>query len=433
MEAKTLRYHLIKNILTLLNEKFTLHGVRVAYISLKMCQYENRTVDKKLRNFIEAALLHDIGAYSTEEVKDMLRFETTTTLNHSYYGYLFLKYLSEYKDYAETIKYHHTKYIDRHAIKSIFLPDAFRIHLADRVDISFLNNDTEKELIQKIKKMSGVWFNPSDVDLFIKANEKYHIVTHLENNDFEQDLIDFYSNFDYDFQEILSILRMLTYSIDFRSEQTVIHTISSAITAKELGKYFNLSDDMQEDLYIGALLHDIGKIDVPLEILESTERLSEEEMVIMRGHVDKTEKIIKGYVSDQVVKIASRHHERLDGSGYPNHLTAKDLSLSERIVAVSDVFCALVEKRTYKNSYHKEEVLGLLHQMANDNLFDKHVIDALTENYDNILKSIKKSSFSIRSKYTNLKTEYLNFIKESEKNNITFASGGELFPAFTSN
>ena len=93
---------------------------------------------------------------------------------------------------------------------------------------------------------------------------------------------------------------MLVYIIDFRSQYTVIHTLATTIFAQELGELMHLSAQEKYSMYYGALLDDIGKIAIPLSILESTGKLSDKEMDIMKKHVEITDHILKGVVDDEV-------------------------------------------------------------------------------------------------------------------------------------
>lgn len=431
----SIRYHLVKNVLNLLNEKFTEHGLRVAYIMLKMCEYEGSKPDTAMRKLLELCILHDIGAYSTEEVKDMLRFETTTTMHHSAYGYLFLKYLTYLSEDADIILHHHLKYQDKDKYSGAFLAPALRIHLADRVDICNLNSSTEEEVLDNIQRLSGICFDPADVELFFRANEAYRIIKHLreeqkgEKQFYEEELIAFYSRFPYEFDEIIEVLKILVYSIDFRSEQTVIHTISTAIISQFLGRQFQVSEQVQNDLYFGALLHDIGKIAVPVEILESPGRLTAEEMQIMREHVVETEKIISDCVPEPIVRIAVRHHERNNGSGYPKGLMGDRLTLPEKIVATSDVFSALAGRRSYKDKMNREEIFTILHKMVANQEFDKEIVEMLWEHYDEVIEEIQSAATEIIEKYESLKKDYLDML--NSKGEGVLLPGNNLFSDFS--
>ena len=95
---------------------------------------------------------------------------------------------------------------------------------------------------------------------------------------------------------------------------------------------------------------------IPLDILESPGRLEEKDMRVMRAHVRITEMILSGLVDEEVLEIAARHHEKLDGTGYHKGLTEKDLTLPQQIAAVADMLSALYGKRSYKDSFDSGKI-----------------------------------------------------------------------------
>ncbi len=415
MKEQSLRYYLIKNVLSLMNEKFTLHGIRVAYIMLKMYECEGRPLDEKVLNLIETCIYHDIGAYKTEEAPDVLRLGERSMFQHSTYGYLFLKHLSTLDEYSEIILHHHLKYERKGEYSFAFLDETIRVHLADRIDVVVLNGNTDDSVMAVLNRFSGEWFDPKDVDLFIRANKRYHILENLRDGDYEDDIVKLYSQFQYDRQGILDILKMLVHSIDFHNEETVIHTVASAVMAKRIGMYYNLSGTELEETYIAALIHDVGKIGMPTEILKSRGRLTDEEREVMKSHVYTTKKIIDGYMDEKVVNIAVRHHERSDGSGYPLGLTEERLTLQDKIVAVADVVSAMNEKRLYKGKKTKREVLKILNGMAEKNEFDSEVVQVVVKNYDEIIKEVVQVTKGVVEKYKNLVDDYNRFIQQSKR------------------
>ena len=157
---------------------------------------------------------------------------------------------------------------------------------------------------------------------------------------------------------------MLVYSIDFRSEHTVVHTMSTVNFAMQLGRLMGLGAKELQSLYYGALLHDLGKVAIPLDILESPGRLEEKDMRVMRAHVRITEMILSGLVDEEVLEIAARHHEKLDGTGYHKGLTEKDLTLPQQIAAVADMLSALYGKRSYKDSFDSGKIRKILQEIG---------------------------------------------------------------------
>ena len=165
-------------MLSEINAQVVDHGDRVAYMFLKTAQYRGITDNNYLRNMALACVAHDIGAYKTEKFISLLNFDVTRTEEHCIYGYLFMKYFSPLKDFAEVLMYHHSFYDEKSKHNSKYFDDGVLIHLIDRIDIFSLGHNDE-EVTKQITLAKGKNFNPKDVDDFIKANEKFHILDHF--------------------------------------------------------------------------------------------------------------------------------------------------------------------------------------------------------------------------------------------------------------
>ena len=210
-------------------------------------------------------------------------------------------------------------------------------------------------------------------------------------------------------------LEMLVYTIDFRSEHTVIHTLATVNFAEQLGRLSRVSGKDLRDLHYGALLHDLGKIAIPLHILESTGRLSDDEMKVMKAHVRITEMILEGVVDDDVLQIAVRHHEKLDGTGYHRGLSASDLSLPQQIIAVADILSALYGKRSYKEAFSKEKILDIMNSDADKGKINRNVVTTLEKNYDSIIAEFEKEKESTIGLYLKIKEQYAIMIERFKR------------------
>lgn len=204
---------------------------------------------------------------------------------------------------------------------------------------------------------------------------------------------------------------MLVYTIDFRSEHTVVHTLATVNFAQQLGRLKRLSGKDLRDLYYGALLHDLGKIAIPLSILESTGRLSDQEMKIMKAHVRITEMILEGIVDNDVLQIAVRHHEKLDGSGYHKGLTGDQLTLPQQIVAVADILSALYGKRSYKDAFPKEKIQSIIQGDADNGKISKSTVECLMSHYDQIIAEFEKEKENTIGLYLQIKEQYAEMIE----------------------
>jgi len=137
---------------------------------------------------------------------------------------------------------------------------------------------------------------------------------------------------------------------------TYTHCVNVAIYSLGFASYLKLSKEELYRIGMAAMLHDLGKKDVPNEIVNKNGRLSDEEFELMKNHPTYGVKILKKISSleQEILDIIEQHHEKLDGTGYPYGLTAEKITYLSQIVAICDIFDALTTKRSYKdalNSY----------------------------------------------------------------------------------
>lgn len=148
---------------------------------------------------------------------------------------------------------------------------------------------------------------------------------------------------------------------------TYVHSFRVATLLSRFGHIIGLSESEQLLLTSGGLLHDVGKMSIPHEVLNKPGRLSAEEFEVMKGHVDTSVRCLTASptIPRSVITIAAQHHEKLDGSGYPLGLTADQLSDLARMAAIVDIFCALTDRRAYKPEMPAEEALDIMkHKMG---------------------------------------------------------------------
>ena len=156
-------------------------------------------------------------------------------------------------------------------------------------------------------------------------------------------------------QDIIAQQKNLVQLTDIRLHDTYTfaHSVNVAILSSLLGVLLKLSREEQLKLTLGGLLHDIGKVTVPYEILTKAGHLSDDEWSVMQGHPEAgRQRLKKMFPNDTLLStIALQHHEHIDGSGYPNHLKGEQIHRYGRIVAIADVYDALTSVRPYKRAY----------------------------------------------------------------------------------
>lgn len=159
------------------------------------------------------------------------------------------------------------------------------------------------------------------------------------------------------------VIYRLSRAAEYRDPETGGHLKRMAHYSRLIAKNLGLPDSDQDMILAAAPMHDVGKMATPDNILLKPGRLDPDEMVIMRHHAEIGAEILKDSVSpllQTAAMIAATHHEKFDGSGYPNGLKGEAIPLFGRIVAVADVFDALTSERPYKRAWSVDEAVSFL-------------------------------------------------------------------------
>ena len=162
-------------------------------------------------------------------------------------------------------------------------------------------------------------------------------------------------------------MQRLGRAAEYRDNETGMHVIRMSHYAKTLALAAGCTDEWADDLLNAAPMHDVGKIGIPDAILLKNGPLTAEEWTVMRRHPQIGAEII-GEHDSQVLQmaysIALTHHEKWDGTGYPQGLAGEDIPLASRIVAVADVFDALTTERPYKHAWTVDDAMEHIEQQA---------------------------------------------------------------------
>jgi putative nucleotidyltransferase with HDIG domain len=177
-----------------------------------------------------------------------------------------------------------------------------------------------------------------------------------------------------------SHVRAITLKLAQKDAYTEQHTRRVALLAVQVGETLGLSRSRLRALAIGGLVHDIGKLSVPDAVLKKPGSLDEHEYEVVKRHAELGAKLIDelGGFPGSVRRLVRDHHERLDGTGYPAGLRAEDLSLDTRILAVCDVFDALISPRVYRGAWTQADAMALLRAGAGTS-FDARCVEALDD------------------------------------------------------
>ncbi|WP_323016952.1 two-component system response regulator [Castellaniella sp.] len=184
----------------------------------------------------------------------------------------------------------------------------------------------------------------------------------------------------------LQIIRCLGAAAEYRDNETGLHIVRMSHYAWRLAREIGYSDEAADELLHAAPMHDVGKIGIPDSVLLKPGKLDPAEWAIMRQHPAIGARIIGDHPSGLLrlaATIALRHHEKWDGSGYPDGLAGEAIPLAARIVALADVFDALTSVRPYKSAWSVDDAMHYIREQSG-----RHFDPALIEAFERCLPDI---------------------------------------------
>lgn len=364
------------------------HGKRTAYIVINIAKEMGLSFEE-LHDVAALAMLHDNGLseYSlheklvTKELKNAVVLERVK--EHCIIGENNIENYPLLTKVKNVIKYHHercdgTGFFN---LKGDEIPLMSQIiAIADALEKGFdlQNNNYEmkNKILDYVKSQENKMFSSNIVGVFLKvaANETFWINL---KNDFISDVLKKempkYS-LELSFEEIHNITNVLSKIIDSKSNYTQRHSQSLSEQAATIADFYKLEQNEKMKLIIAADLHDIGKLAVPNEILDSPNKLSVEEFDIIKKHPYYTRlalQEIKGF--EEITEWASNHHEKLNGKGYPFGKMAEELDFNSRLISCLDIYEALTEERPYRVSLSHKKAMEILNNMAEEGFIDSKI------------------------------------------------------------
>lgn len=181
-------------------------------------------------------------------------------------------------------------------------------------------------------------------------------------------------------ENMKSVIMALANVIEAKDKYTEGHARRVATISKKIGERIGLSKEQLENIEIAGLIHDIGKVGVSDSILNKPGKLTPDEFEIIKQHPSIGEIICKplNSLSDCIIPI-KHHHEKLDGSGYPDGIKDEEISIETRILTVADIFDALYSDRPYRNKMDLEKVREIIVDEVNSNKLDGNVVGILLD------------------------------------------------------
>lgn len=271
------------------------------------------------------------------------------------------------------------------------------------VPIIFLTAKSDIDSISKAFAVGGVDYVTKPFHAAeLLARVKTHIQLYLTKKWLKQQNIDLETKSRYAEERLLTELEnsqkeliwMLTELMESNSDETGKHIRRVAEICSLLAiKHPALTEQDAHSLYYGSPMHDIGKLTIPHEILHKAGKLTAEEFTIMKTHTTNAYKLLsnsKRRLIKSAAIIAHQHHEKWDGSGYPQGLSGTEIHIYGRIVAIADVFDALTHKRCYKGPWEVDEAFDYILQQRGSH-FDPELVDLMAANREEFTDIIQQN------------------------------------------
>ena len=382
------------------------HQQRTAFIAWEMGRAA-KLPEPRLEQLFFAALLHDIGALSVEEKYALLRDEGSETEEHAIRGAVLLSKLPFLGIAPSLVRGHHREWKDvREGIADNNNLERQILVLADTLERATDRGAyilyQQKSITERIREQSGKTFHPDVVDLFVNVSGREEFWLDLTSRRLYPLLLHNGPSrrIEVGLDGLFQIAGVFASIIDFRSRFTSTHSSGVAASALTLAKLFGLTEAEVAYMEVAGYLHDLGKLVVPNSILEKPGKLTMEEFAVMKSHTYYTYSVLNTIGGlQQIAEWGAYHHERLDGSGYPFHCKATELSIGSRIMMVADIFTATAEDRPYRKGMSREEVTRILTDFASRNLLEKRIVDLLIDNYQDVLSFTREKQEAARAFY----------------------------------
>ncbi|HIJ22099.1 MAG TPA: HD domain-containing protein, partial [Gammaproteobacteria bacterium] len=367
----------------------THHGKRVGYIASQI-GHKLGFSDQDIHFAFEFGLLHDCGV-STHQMHNSLvnHFDWEDADLHCQIGHHLLQGFEPLNRFAIPVLYHHTPWEE---LKNLSLsPQEKRmanlIFLADRIDVmsaAHYGKDilhTKGEIVRSIVSYSGSYFDPEMVEAFQKSEAAESFWIALEGHHITRytwDMGRFESKKLLTIHQLKQFSLILSYIVDQKSPFTAQHSTLVGRLGHYLANRYGLLEDQCDKIEIAGFLHDIGKLRIPDHILDKPGALTEFERSIMNQHSYETFEILRHIDGlEEIPHWAAFHHEGINGTGYPFHPAERDLSIEARIIAVADIFQALVQDRPYRAGMKIDQVMAILDEFVEGGKVDPSIVEII--------------------------------------------------------
>jgi putative nucleotidyltransferase with HDIG domain len=367
------------------------HGKRVGIMGAA-CGRSMALPDDEIRSLFDLGMLHDVGVSTTTTHGNLVReFDWEGAQLHCRIGHALLRDFPPLASHALPILYHHTRWDclrSRDDVDVAVRARANLVFLVDRVDAMAAPHYADRSLLMRtasirdeIRSRSGTYFSPELVDAFLTASAQEAFWLSLEPRGVQcarEDMLEQQAPCEATVAELRQLAEIFSRIVDAKSPFTAQHSAGVASLARHIAERMGVGPVNCDRLEIAGLLHDLGKLRIPDEILDKPGKLDDRERKIMNSHSFETYQILRHiHGFEEITRWASHHHEEPDGSGYPFHVRGSELPLEARILRVADIFQAMAQDRPYRKGLNAAEVLAFLEDMVRKGRVEPQIVSAV--------------------------------------------------------
>lgn len=374
-------------------QTFLDHAERVAHIAYHLGK-KLGLGDGDLGELVLSALLHDVGILTDEEQLLLADLEPVRdrVAPHCARGWRLLKSTTLFSDLAQNVLEHHDYYSPE------LRPIPAILHVADRVEI-LLDRGLYylwqvDDLIAYFRSKKGDIFCPVVVEALEEVAQTPSFWLDLQYRHYQ------YANGRQSFHRVLTmddleeLAGLMATIVDAKSPWTGDHSQGVAEVGEFLAQKAGLPPVTTRMIKVAGLLHDIGKLAIPDDILMYPGGLNRAQRAVMQQHTYHTYYLIReiGPGAEKLAQWAGYHHERLNGTGYPFGLTADQLDLESRLMAVTDITQSLLEERPYRPPMPQDKVAQILRNNVEAGHIDPDLTELAIANLEEIKEIVDRHS-----------------------------------------
>lgn len=386
--------HALSDALDLVGGDDVAHGKRVG-IMAAACARGAGLPEDEADFLFDLGLLHDIGVSSTRTHAHLVElFDWEGSQVHCQVGFALLAGFPPLAAMALPVRYHHTRWDE---LQDLDVPSAVArqanlIFLVDRVDALSAAHYADNSLLDAttgirgtIAGHAGSYFDPALVELFLEVSRTEAFWLSLEPRAVQACLLERRDRnlaWPATMAELRQLASIFARIVDAKSPFTAEHSLGVSRLARYLAERLQVSPENCDKLEIAGLLHDLGKLRVPDEILDKPSALDERERRIINTHSFETFQILRNIdgFEGEIAPWAAWHHEEPGGNGYPFHLEGGELPLEARILRVADIFQAMVQERPYRKGLGVAQVSSFIEELVRKGRIEGLVADVLLDN-----------------------------------------------------